>query len=69
MNKLNHNTINIFIQNFTNSATIIYHRNNFINDKVVQDPNKNIFRDYIVDISWNTMAWITSEPNHIIHFN
>ncbi len=32
-------------------------------------PNKNIFSDYVMDISWNTIAWIESEPGHIIHFN
>ncbi len=128
MNNLNHDAINIFIQNFTDSATIVYRHNNFIDTKIMQDlnivvsdklsdailydttknwlylidtalhhgsmnierikklesllqnnnskvlyitayPNKNIFRDYVMDISWNTMAWIESEPSHIIHFN
>jgi len=120
--------INIFIQKFTDSATIVYYCNNFIDTKVMQDlnivmsdglsdvilydtaknwvyiiddvthhgsmniervkklesllqsnsseilyitayPNKNIFGNHVMDISWNTMAWITNEPNHLIHFN
>jgi len=128
MSTLNHDTISIFIQNFTDDATIIYHHNSIMDTKIMQDlniivsdnlsdvilydatknwlylidavlhhgsmnterikqlksllhnnsskvlfitvyPNKKIFSDYIMDISWNTIAWIENEPGHIIHFN
>lgn len=32
-------------------------------------PDRPTFRKYIAEIAWETEVWISSEPDHMIHFN
>lgn len=32
-------------------------------------PDRKIFRSYIAEIAWETEVWISSDPDHMIHFN
>lgn len=32
-------------------------------------PDRQTFRKYIAEIAWETEVWISSEPDHMIHFN
>ena len=32
-------------------------------------PNKQTFKKYVSDISWETEVWISDHPEHLIHFN
>lgn len=32
-------------------------------------PDRKVFRQYIAEIAWETEVWISSDPDHMIHFN
>jgi hypothetical protein len=32
-------------------------------------PNRSVFTRYVPDIAWETEAWISEAPSHMIHFN
>lgn len=60
--------INIFIQKFTDSATIVYHRNNFFDAKVMQNLNivvHNELSDVILyDVAKNLVYPIDDVTHH-----
>ncbi len=32
-------------------------------------PDRKTFRQYIAEIAWETEVWISSDPDHMVHFN
>lgn len=32
-------------------------------------PNREVMREYLDDIAWETEAWVADAPSHMIHFN
>ena len=31
--------------------------------------NRKAFRDWVLEISWETEVWLCESPDHLIHFN
>ena len=31
--------------------------------------NRESFRNWVIDLSWETEVWLVDEPSHMIHFN